>query len=212
MYICMYVYIYIYTYIYTWTRVLTRLVPVTTRVATVSNDFVWRLSSAHHPAECRYQSTDLSTRSIDHGRYRRLIKIYLPENTVNIDGRWGFTYGELRSIVDDGLKSEMILCNEFCGWFHQRHLWKLGDREHCQSWSREGQRCRLKRRWDTRYVGYNRTSSDALTTDEFLPQAHCFNSRLRYLRMLYHAGVHPPFGNKGKTKKWGNAQSARTLH
>ena len=37
MYVCMY----IYTYIYTWTRALTRLVLVTTRVATVSNDFIW---------------------------------------------------------------------------------------------------------------------------------------------------------------------------
>jgi len=50
MYISMYVYIYIYTYTYTWTRALTRLVPVTTRVATVSNDFVWRLSGVYHPA------------------------------------------------------------------------------------------------------------------------------------------------------------------
>ena len=50
MYISMYVYIYIYTYIYTSTRALTRLVPVTTRVATVSNDFVWRLPGAHQPA------------------------------------------------------------------------------------------------------------------------------------------------------------------
>ena len=36
-------YIYVYTYIHTSTRALTRLVPVTTRVATVSNDFGWRL-------------------------------------------------------------------------------------------------------------------------------------------------------------------------
>ena len=160
----MYVYIYIYTYIYTWTRALTRLVLVTTRVATVSNDFVWRLSGAHHPAfwvptahlrflvwrlkgsafgpgrvfprsqgkkdhdlwspmvqevmrngpgyistkESWYHewwemvptsiwmsipSTDLSTRSIHHGRYRRSTRIYLRENTVDIDDRQGFIYG-----------------------------------------------------------------------------------------------------------------------
>jgi len=180
MYISMYVYIHIYTYIYTWTRALTRLVPVTTRVATVSNEFVWRLPGAHHPAfwvptahlrflvwrfkrlafgpgrffrevrkkrtmtygpiwsqkwwemvpdthpqkshgpmscekwsqhlsECQHQSTNLSTWSINHGRYRRSIRIHLRENTVDIDGRYGFTYRELRSIVDGGLKSEIIL-------------------------------------------------------------------------------------------------------
>jgi len=34
-------------------------------------------------------------------------------------------------------------------------------------------------RSDMRYVGYNYSNSDALTTDEFLLQAHCFNSRLK---------------------------------
>jgi len=57
----------------------------------------------------RYLSTDLSTRSIDHGRYRRSIKIHLLKNTVDIDGRCRFTYGELWSIVDGGLKIEIIL-------------------------------------------------------------------------------------------------------
>ena len=42
---------------------------------------------SQHLSECWYRSTDLSTRSIDHGRYRRLIRIHLPENTVDIDGR-----------------------------------------------------------------------------------------------------------------------------
>jgi len=68
----MYVYIYIYTYIYTRTRALTRLETgrqITLKecaekvrwlgtelelersgTATVSNDFVWRLPGAHHPA------------------------------------------------------------------------------------------------------------------------------------------------------------------
>jgi len=60
-------------------------------------------------SKCRYLSTDLSTRSIDHSRYRRSIKTHLLENTVDIDGRCRFTYGELRSIVDGRLKIEIIL-------------------------------------------------------------------------------------------------------
>jgi len=60
-------------------------------------------------SKCRYLSTDLSTRSIDHGRYRRSIRIHLLENTVDIDGRCRFTYGELRSIIDGRLKIEIIL-------------------------------------------------------------------------------------------------------
>jgi len=59
--------------------------------------------------KCRYLSTDLSTWWIDHGRYLRLIRIYLLENTVDIDGRCRFTYGELRSSVDGRLKIEIIL-------------------------------------------------------------------------------------------------------
>jgi len=59
-------------------------------------------------SKCRYISTDLSTRSIDHGRYRRSIRNHLLENTVDIDGRCR-TYGELRSIVDRRLKIEIIL-------------------------------------------------------------------------------------------------------
>jgi len=42
---------------------------------------------SQHISERQYQSTDLSTRSIDHGRYRWSIRIQLPENTVDIDGR-----------------------------------------------------------------------------------------------------------------------------
>jgi len=60
-------------------------------------------------SKCRYLSTDLSTLSIDHGRYRRSIRIHLFENTVDIDGRCRFTYGELRWIVDGRLKFEIIL-------------------------------------------------------------------------------------------------------
>ena len=59
--------------------------------------------------KCRYLSTDLSTQSIDHRRYRRSIRIHLLENTVDIDSRCRFTYGELRSIVDGRLKIEIIL-------------------------------------------------------------------------------------------------------
>jgi len=60
-------------------------------------------------SKCRYLSTDLSTRLIDHGRYRRSIRIHLLENTVDIDDRCRFTCGELRSIVDRRLKIEIIL-------------------------------------------------------------------------------------------------------
>jgi len=59
--------------------------------------------------KCRYLSTDLSTRSIDHDWYQRLIRIHLLENTVDIDGRCWITYGELRWIVDSPLKIEIIL-------------------------------------------------------------------------------------------------------
>jgi len=52
-------------------------------------------------SKCRYLSTDVSTRSIDHGRCRPSIRKHLFENTVDNDGRCRFTYGELRSIVDE---------------------------------------------------------------------------------------------------------------
>ena len=71
---------------------------------------------SQHVSECRYQS--ISTRSIDHGRYRRSIRIHL---TVDIDGRYGFTCRELRSMVDGGLKSEIILCR-----FHRHRNFGLG--------------------------------------------------------------------------------------
>jgi len=60
-------------------------------------------------SKCRYLSTALSIWSIDHSRYRRSIRIHLLENTVDIDRRCRFTYGELRSIVDGWLKIEIIL-------------------------------------------------------------------------------------------------------
>ena len=41
---------------------------------------------SQHLSECRYRSSDLSTRSIDHGRYRRSIRIHLQRITV--DRRW----------------------------------------------------------------------------------------------------------------------------
>ena len=58
--------------------------------------------------KCRYLSTDLSTQSIDHRRYRRSIRIHLLENTVDIGSRCRFTYGELRSIFNGRLKIEII--------------------------------------------------------------------------------------------------------
>jgi len=45
------------------------------------------------------------------------------------------------------------------------------------------------------------------------PCVAAWHSKLRYLQMLYHAGVHPPFGFLPSTKaRQRNAQSARTLH
>ena len=41
----------------------------------------------------RLASTD---RSVGHGRYRRSVRFHLRDNTVDIDGRFGYTYGELR--------------------------------------------------------------------------------------------------------------------
>jgi len=60
-------------------------------------------------SKCQYLSTDLSTRLIDHGRYPQSIRIHLLENTVDIDSRCRFTYGELRLMVDRRLKIEIIL-------------------------------------------------------------------------------------------------------
>jgi len=64
---------------------------------------------SQHLSKNRHLSTDLSTRSIGHGRYRRSKPIHWRENTVDIDGRCRFTYGELRSIVDRRLKIDIIL-------------------------------------------------------------------------------------------------------
>ena len=44
----------------------------------------WMVRNGPKSYLCRYLSTDLSTRSIDHGRYRRSIRIHLLENTVDI--------------------------------------------------------------------------------------------------------------------------------
>jgi len=60
-------------------------------------------------SKCRYLCTDLSTLSIDLGRYRWSIRIHLLENTIDIDCRCRFTYGKSRSIVDGRLKIEIIL-------------------------------------------------------------------------------------------------------
>jgi len=50
-------------------------------------------------------------RSVGHGRYRRSesVRFHLRDNTVDIDDRFGYTYGELRSIVDRRLSIEIIL-------------------------------------------------------------------------------------------------------
>ena len=44
----------------------------------------------------------LTDRSVGHGRYRRSVRFHLRDNTVDIDGRFGYTYGELRSISTVG--------------------------------------------------------------------------------------------------------------
>jgi len=42
---------------------------------------------SQHLSECRGRSTNLSTWSMDHCRYQRLIRIHLSENVVYIDGQ-----------------------------------------------------------------------------------------------------------------------------
>ena len=66
--------------------------------------------------------------------------------------------------------------------------------------SRKGQSRRLKRRRETQYVGYNHSNSDALTIDECLPQAHCFNSRLQPWKefRFRHKWATPDGGHRGR--------------
>ena len=42
----------------------------------------------------------LIDRSVSHGRYRRSVRLHLLEKTVDINGQFDYTYGELRLIVD----------------------------------------------------------------------------------------------------------------
>jgi len=60
----------------------------------------------HVIIDTNLQSTD---RSVGHGRYRRSVRFHPRENTVDIDDRFGYTYWELRSIVDRRLSIEIIL-------------------------------------------------------------------------------------------------------
>ena len=50
----------------------------------------------------RFGRLALTDRSVGHGRYRRSVRFHLQDNTVDIDGRFGYTYGELRSISTVG--------------------------------------------------------------------------------------------------------------
>jgi len=50
----------------------------------------------------RFGRLALTDRSVGHGRYRRSVRFNLRDNTVDIDGRFGYTYGELRSISTVG--------------------------------------------------------------------------------------------------------------
>ena len=57
----------------------------------------------------RFGRFALTDRSVGHGRYRRSVRFHLRDNTVDIDDRFGYTYGELRSIVDRRLSIEKFL-------------------------------------------------------------------------------------------------------
>jgi len=50
----------------------------------------------------RFGRLALTDRSVGHGRHRRSVRLYLRDDTVDIDGRFGYTYGELRSISTVG--------------------------------------------------------------------------------------------------------------
>jgi len=50
----------------------------------------------------RFGRLALTDRSVGHGQYRRSVRFHLRDNTVDIDGRFGYTYGELRSISTVG--------------------------------------------------------------------------------------------------------------
>ena len=51
----------------------------------------------------------LIDQSVSHGLYQRSVQFHLLENTVDNDGRFDYTYGELRSIVDRRSLIEIIL-------------------------------------------------------------------------------------------------------
>jgi len=63
---------------------------------------------SQHVSECRYQSTDLSTRSIDHGRYRRSIRIHLQRITV--DRGWWIKIRDnfVVDLIDDTCEKKVI--------------------------------------------------------------------------------------------------------
>jgi len=50
----------------------------------------------------RFGRLALTDWSVGHGRYWRSVRFHLRDNTVDIDGRFGYTYGELRWILTVG--------------------------------------------------------------------------------------------------------------
>jgi len=50
----------------------------------------------------RFGRLTLTDRSVGHGRFRWSVRFHLRDNTVDINGRLGYTYGELRSISTVG--------------------------------------------------------------------------------------------------------------
>ena len=54
-------------------------------------------------------TVDADSHMGEYSRYRQSMSIHLRDNTVDINDRFGYTYGELRSIVDRRLSIEIIL-------------------------------------------------------------------------------------------------------
>jgi len=60
----------------------------------------------------RFGRLAVTDRSVGHGRYRRSVRFHLRDNTVDIDDRFGYIYGELRSIIDRRLSIKIVLSVE----------------------------------------------------------------------------------------------------
>jgi len=62
-----------------------------------------KVSDSSNFSQCRrFGRLALTDRSVGQGRYRRSVRLHLRDDTVDIDGRFGHTYGELRSISTVG--------------------------------------------------------------------------------------------------------------